>query len=64
MSIIMTETRSVCSRMVGPICIQMARKLHIRKSDKYLLCGPGHHLVNAVELSLQWCRNTENSGYY
>ena len=63
-SIIMTETQSVCSWMVGPICIQMTRKLHIRNSNKYLLCGPGHHLVNVVELSLQWGHNTENSGNF
>ena len=63
MSIVMTEAQFACSGILGPICIRLARKHHIRNSNKNLLHGPGYRLVKAVELSLKsWC-NTQLRNY-
>ena len=63
MSIVMTETQFVCSRMLGTMCmvhisIRLAKEHHIRNPNKKPLYGPGYRLVNAVML-LQSCRNTQ-----
>jgi len=63
MSIVMNETRFVCSRMLGTmcmvrICIRLAKEHHMRNYNKKPLHVPRNHLVNEVKLSLQSGHNT------
>jgi hypothetical protein len=62
MSIVTCETRFICSKMLGHmcmvhVCFRMGKASHSELKTN-LLHGPGYRLVNAIKLSLQSDRNT------